>query len=162
MAIGYAIPNTAVTYYTQPALTPAAIYADPNGVTPLANPQYSDGFGHTIAYLAAGAYTITYSGRQIQTLTLPDQNVGSSGGGGGVTPFAGTPSGTQDGVNRVFTFSVPISPAQLAVWLNFPLIVNVGYTSSWASGTLTIVYTTAPQPAVGSVAADSLYVQGFY
>ena len=156
---GYSIPNIAVTYLTQPGLTPAALYSSSTGGA-VSNPQYTDGLGHAVAYMLAGLYTIVYSGEQIQTMTLPDQAVGP-GSGSGSTFFAGTPTGTIDGTNRVFTFAVPSSPLQLTVWLNFPLIVNQGYTSSWASGTLTITYAVAPQPA-GSVAGDVLYVQGAY
>ncbi len=153
--LGYSIPNTTVTYYTQPSLTLAAIYSGPSGGS-IPNPQFTDGIGHTFAYMLPGLYTIVYSGPQLQTETLPDQNIGGGGGGSTVTVFQGIPTGTIDGVNRVFTFSVPVTPSQLTVWLNFPLIVNAGYTTSWASGTVTIVYTVAPQ--IG----DDLYVQGFY
>lgn len=160
-ALGYAIPNIAVTYYVEPGLTLATVYADPNGVTQISNPQFTDGLGHTAAYMAAGEYTITYSGSQIQTLTLPDQDVGGSGGGSAVTVFAGTPQGTIDGTNRVFTLTnngTPLTsaPTQLDVWLNAPLVVNVGYTISG----VTIVYAVAPQPAAGGVAGDTIWAQG--
>jgi len=154
--LGYAVPNAAVTYYFQPGLTLADIYSDPTGSTAIPNPQYSDGLGHAVAYMAAGEYTITYSGPQLQTLTLPDQSVGPGGSGAPITSFAGTPSGTIDGINKVFTFPVASAPSQFTVWLNFAQIPGTGYTSSWASGTLTIAYTNAP------VTGDVLYVQGFY
>lgn len=156
MAIGYAVPNVAVTYYTQPGLTLAEVFSGPEGGA-ASNPQFSDGFGHAIAYMAAGLYTITYSGAQIQTLTLPDQDVGASGGGGStVSVFAGTPSGTIDGVNRVFTLTnagTPLvtAPTQAEVVLNVPLVPGVGYTLTG----VTIVYATAPE--VG----DTLWAQGF-
>ena len=162
---GYSIPNIAVTYLMQPGLTPATVYANATGAGgAVANPQFTDGLGHAVAYVAAGTYTIIYSGEQIQTMTLPDQSIGGAGGSS-VTFFAGVPSGAIDGVNRVFTFAVPSDPLQFSVWLNFPLIVNVGYTASWATETLTIVYAVAPQAAsgsAGSIPADSVYVQGAY
>ncbi len=159
---GYSIPNIAVTYYVQPSLTLAPVFTGPTGGA-TTNPQFTDGLGHAVAYLSAGTYTIVYSGQQIQTMTLPDQVVGGAGGGGSaVTFFAGVPSGTIDGVNRVFTFAVAVNPSFLIVTLNYPLKVNVGYTVSWASGTLTIVYANAPQAASGPVPADELAVQGAY
>ena len=88
--IGYAIPNVAVTYYTQPSLALATVYSSASGgVT--ANPQYTNRLGETVAYLASGFYTITYSGPQIQTLTLTDQDVGQAGSGSVVTTFQGVP-----------------------------------------------------------------------
>lgn len=154
-ALGYAIPNVAVTYYVEPGLTLATVYSGPTGGA-ATNPQLTDGLGHAEAYMAAGQYTITYSGTQIQTLTLPDQNVGGGGGSGStVTVFAGVPQGTQDGVNRVFTLTnagVPLTaaPTQLEVWSNISLVVNVGYTISG----VTIVYAVAPQPT------DTIWAQG--
>ena len=132
-ALGYAIPNVAVAYYVQPSLTLATVYNDSNGDEVISNPQFTDGLGHADAYMASGLYTITYSSPQIQTLTLPDQSVGPESGGGAITVFAGTPEGAVNGVNRVFTLTnngTPLvtAPTILDVWLNFPLIVNVGYT----------------------------------
>ena len=98
-------------------------------------------------------------------VVLIDQSFGGTGGGGGgggVNPFAGVSSGTIDGTNRVFTFAVPSVPVQSEIWLNFPLIVGLGYTLSYVTGTLTITYANAPQPPSGSVAGDALYVQGLY
>jgi hypothetical protein len=154
--LGYAVPNVAVTYYTQPGLAPASVFGGPSGGV-IANPQFTNGLGQATAYLAPGFYTITYSGAQVQTLTLQDQEVGDAGSGGStITTFAGVPTGTINGTNQIFTFPVPVQPSYLEVALNFPLISGVGYTSSWVSGTLTIVYTTAPQ------SGDNIYVQGFY
>lgn len=154
-ALGYAIPNVAVTYYVQPGLTLAQVYTDATGDTPTTNPQYTDGLGHAEAYMIPGQYTITYSGEQIQTLTQTDQNVGGEGAGSTVITFQGVPSGTVDGVNRVFTLTnngTPLTtvPTQAEVWLNFPLALNVGYTISG----VTIVYATAP------VSADTIWAQG--
>lgn len=164
---GYSIPNIAVTYLMQPGLTPATVYANSTGAGgAVGNPQFTDGLGHAVAYVAAGIYTIVYSGEQIQTMTLPDQTIGAGGSGGSsVTFFAGVPAGAIDGVNRVFTLPVLFNPSQIVVWLNFPLIANVGYAASWAFGLLTIVYTNAPQAAsgsAGSVPADQVYIQGAY
>ena len=160
-ALGYAIPNVAVTYLVQPGEALATIYADANGTTAIANPQYTDGLGHAEAYMSAGQYTVTYSSPQIQTLTLPDQNVGAVDGGQSVSTFQGTPAGTIDGVNRVFTLTnngTPLSaaPSQVTVWLNFPLVEGVGFT---VTGTA-ITFTTAPQPASGSTPADTIFAQG--
>lgn len=74
-----------------------------------------------------------------------------SGGGGNVTliPYAGIPSGVQNGVNTTFTIpSIPMLNT-LIVWQNFPLIPGVGYEQS---GT-TIVFTNAP------ISSDNLYYQ---
>lgn len=160
IGFGWAVPNCAVTYYVQPSLELATVYADPNGATQISNPQFSDGLGHTVAYMAAGFYTITFSGPQIQTLTLPDQEVGGLGSGSGSTVevFSGTPSGTIDGVNRVFTLTnngtdLTSAPTQAQVWKNFPLVPGdpAGYTLSG----VTITYAVAPQPG------DSLFASGF-
>jgi hypothetical protein len=155
MAIGFAVPNAAVTYYQQvgSALILASIYNDANGDAPIANPQFTDGFGHAWAYMAAGTYTITYSGMQIETLTLPDQTVG--GAGGAIPTFAGTPAGTVDGVNRVFTLTnngtpLTVAPTQAQVTLNYPLVPGVGYTLSG----VTVVYATAPE------LTDTIWAQG--
>lgn len=155
-ALGYAVPNVAVTYYAQPSGDLATVYTDSSGDTTASNPQYTDGLGHAEAYMAAGLYTITYSGAQIQTLTLPDQDVGGSGGGSTITTFAGTPQGTVDGVNRVFTLTnngTPLTeaPTQQDVWLNFPLAYGTGYTLSGA----VITYSRAPQTT------DTIWAQGF-
>lgn len=154
-AIGYAIPNVAVTYYTEPGLTLATIYADAAGDTAASNPQYTDGLGHAEAYMAQGQYTITYSGAQIQTLTLADQSVGATQTGSTVTSFAGTPQGSLDGVNRVFTLTnagtpLTTAPSQVEVWDNYSLVVNVGYTISG----VTIVYAVAP------LTTDTIWAQG--
>lgn len=84
-ALGQAIPNIAVTYYTQPSLALATVYSSTT-CTPLTNgnPQFTNGLGQATAYLVPGLYTITYSGAQIQTQTLADQQIG--GGGGSAVP----------------------------------------------------------------------------
>lgn len=160
-ALGYAVPNVAVAYYVQPGLTLATVYTDSTGGTLADNPQLTDGLGHAEAYMASGLYTVTYSGAQIQTLTLPDQDVGAAGGGSTVAAFAGIPQGTVDGVNRVFTLTnggtpLTTAPTQVTAWLNFPLIEGEGFTVSG----VTLTYATAPQAASGSSPADSIWAQG--
>ena len=113
--LGEAVPNIAVTYYSQPSLTPATIYYDPAGTMPAPNPQYTNGLGQTAAYMAAGLYTITYVGEQIQTLTYPDQLVGPGTGGGSNCKRAGacgrgharSPVWTTDGRYCMGSFPVP-------------------------------------------------------
>lgn len=155
--LGQAIPNVAVTYYTQPSLALATVYEAATG-TITTNPQYTNGLGQTTAYLAAGQYTISYSGPQIQTLAYADQNVGASAGAF-ENPFAGTPLGTINGTNTVFTLTnggalLPAAavPGTVLVWLNVPLISGIGFTISGN----TITFASAPQ--VG----DSIYAQGSY
>lgn len=158
-ALGYAVPNVAVSYYVQPGLTLATVYSGPEGGA-ATNPQFTDGLGHTAAYMEAGEYTITYSGEQIQTLTFQDQNVGGGGSGNTVTVFSGTPAGTIDGVNRVFTLTndgTPLTsaPTQATIWKNFPLIPDSGSGTGYTLTDVTIVYDVAPQ--VG----DELYADGY-
>lgn len=157
--LGYAIPNIAVTYYVQPGLTLATVYNDANGDEQVSNPQYTDGLGHAAAYMASGTYTITYSGAQIQTLTLPDQDVGGSGGGSTVTAFAGIPAGTKDDVNRVFTLTnagTPLTsaPTQVEVWKNFSLVPDTGSETGYTLSGVTIVYDVAP------ATTDTIWAQG--
>lgn len=156
-----AIPNAAVTYYAQPSLSLAVLYSDSTGDTQIPNPQYTDGIGHAFAYMASGLYTITYSGPQLLTLTLPDQEVPPGAGGTSGTFFAGNLLGTLDGVNRVFQIAtgptgsevpIPSTPLQITVWDNFPLGLNVGFTISGTN----VIFTSAPQ--VG----DFIFSQGSY
>lgn len=171
-AQGRALAGAAVYYCNQPANTSvvpptplAGIFSDLVN-TPAFNPQFTDGFGHAVAYAPdAVLYTIVYVHPLFgpNPVVLIDQSFGGGGGSGaGLTPFAGIPSGTIDGTNRIFTFAVPAAPNSLIVWLNISLIAGLGYTSSWASGTLTITYAVAPQPPAGPIAGDALYVQGYY
>jgi hypothetical protein len=79
-----------------------------------------------------------------------DVLINSGGGGSSYTPFGEIPTGTINGTNRVFTLSV--TPSLVNVWLNFPLIPNVGYTIVGN----TITYANAPD--IG----DSIYANGLY
>ena len=170
-AQGRALAGAQVYWCTQPASTAsnppsplATIYTDIAGGTTEAQPVLTDGFGHAYAYMEDSVlYTVVVWHPLFGSLpvVLPDQSLSGSSGNA-MTPFGGVPSGTIDGTNKVFTYAVPLNPSQVTVWLNYPLVTGVGYTTSWASGTLTITYATAPQPASGGTAADSLYVQGWY
>lgn len=165
--LGNAIAGAKVYYLTQPAntsaLTPlATLNANPYGTT--ANPQTTDGFGHAFAYLNDGQlYTIVYVYPNGTKVVYPDQFVGSSSGA--PTPFSGVPAGTIDGTNAIFTVvngSTPLTavPTIAFAWTNFDLIPGLGYALSIVSGQLKITYASPPQPASGSIPADSLWVQG--
>ena len=143
--LGEAVPNIAVTYLVQPGLTPAAIYADPAGATPATNPQYTNGLGQTAAYMAAGTYTITYSGAQIQTLTYPDQVVASGGGGSNLTPLRLTPAA--DGSTRIFTLSgTPTTPT---ADLLFVAGSFVPYSTAYTVAGATLTWTAPIPPQSG-------------
>ena len=141
--LGQAVPNIAVTYLTQPALTPATVYEASTGGTPVGNPQYTNGLGQTVAYLAAGIYTVTYSGAQIQTLTYADQIVGASVSGGGIENLAVTPGA--NGTVRVFTLAAaPINPANDQLFVAGSLApYGTAYTVS--GSTLTWIGAVPPQ-----------------
>lgn len=162
--VGNAIPGADVYYLTQPAdiatLTPlAAVYSDSTG-TAASNPQETDGTGHAVAYLNDGQlYTVVYVYPNGYQVVYPDQFVGSPSGA--VTTFSGILSGAIDGTNTVFTLTnngthLTVSPTQALVWLNFPLIQGLGYTLSG----VTVTFANPPQPASGSIPADSIYAQG--
>jgi hypothetical protein len=139
--LGEAMPNIAVAYYTQPGGALAAIFADPAGATPIANPQYTNGLGQTAAYMAAGTYTVVYSGAQIQTLTYPDQEIGL--GVANIPPIAPTPSA--NGVVRVFMLSqAPPNPTGDQLFVAGSLVsYGVAYTIS--GNTLTWIGAVPPQ-----------------
>ena len=110
----------------------APTFSDLTG-TPESNPQITDGFGHSIAYLDDTVlYTIVYvhplfgpdpAYNNQPVIVLKDQSLGFGGGGGNtVTAFAGTPIGTIDGTNTTFTVvngSIPLTqfPTQITAWL---------------------------------------------
>jgi hypothetical protein len=165
-AQGRALAGVAVYYCTQPANTStippsplATVYTNNTG-TVGSNPVYTDGYGHSVAYLQdTQLYTLVCDDPLFfEPLVLIDQTIPGTGGGGtSYTPFGPTtPSGTVDGANRVFTVSIPGNPVSLTVVNNYVLTQGVGYTASWSSGTLTITYAFAPSPG------DTLSVQGWY
>ena len=138
--LGQAMPNIAVSYYTQPGGALATIYADPSGATPISNPQYTNGLGQTVAYMAAGTYTVVYSGAQIQTLTSPDQIVGEK-----TNTLPMTPTPAADGTVRIFTLpSAPPNPAGDQFFVAGSLVsYGVAYTVSGT--TLTWIAAVPPQ-----------------
>lgn len=143
--LGQAVPNIAVTYYVQPGLTLATVYEDPDGLTPATNPQYTNGLGQTAAYMAAGFYTITYSGAQIQTLTYPDQFVSAGTGATGVTKLTVTPAA--DGVTRIFTLSgTPIDAANDQFFVAGSL---TPYTDAYTVSGNTLTWVAAVPPQTG-------------
>lgn len=140
---GQAVPNIAVTYLTQPGLAVASVYADPAGTTPISNPQFTNGLGQTVAYMAPGQYTITYSGAQIQTLTYADQNVGGGAPVANIPPITPTPA--PDGTVRIFALSqAPPNPSsgQLFVAGSF---VPYGTAYTISGSTLTWIGPVPPQ-----------------
>lgn len=141
--LGEAVPNIAVTYYAQPSGALATIYADPEGVTQIPNPQYTNGLGQTVAYMTAQLYTITYSGPQIQTLTYADQNVGGGAPVANIPPITPTPA--PDGTVRIFALSqAPPNPSsgQLFVAGSF---VPYGTAYTISGSTLTWIGPIPPQ-----------------
>lgn len=160
--LGNAIAGAQVYYLTQPAnvaaLTPLApVFSDTIGTT-ATNPQVTDGFGHAVAYLNDGQlFTIVYVYPNGTKVVYPDQFVGRSSGA--PVPFGAPPDGTIDGNNRVFT--IPRVLSQETVWFNVPLVPGLGYTIAVGGPGMIITYAQPPQPASGSIPADSLYVQGY-
>lgn len=146
--LGEAVPNIAVTYYTQPSLAVATIYYDPAGTLPAPNPQYTNGLGQTAAYMAAGLYTITYQGEQIQTLTYPDQLVGPGTGGGGTVITRVQPTPSPDGTTRVFTIpgATPTAPTND---MFFVAGSYVEYTTAYTVHGNTITWIGAVPPQTG-------------
>lgn len=175
-AQGRALAGAQVYYCNQPATTNvvppsplATIYSDLIG-TVEANPQITDGFGHSVAYMDDTVlYTIVYVHPLFgpNPVVLKDQSLGSGGGGGNtITSFAGIPTGTINGTNAQFTVvngSTPVTqfPTQITAWLNFPLIQGLGYTLSLIGGQLKITYANPPQPSSGETPADAIYAQGY-
>lgn len=176
-AQGRALAGTEVYWCTEPATAPsvpppsplATIYSDLNG-TPLTQPVIADGFGHAVAYLTEGVLFTVVMYHPLfgdDPIVIPDQMIGGGGGGGNLQPFAGTPTGTIDGSNKVFTVvngSTPLTalPAQITAWLNFPLIEGLGYTLAVVGGQLQITFANAPKAAAGGSAADAIYAQGLF
>lgn len=164
-AQGRALAGAQVFYVLQPATVPsvappsplANVYSDAAGAHPITQPVISDGFGHSDAYMDPTVlYTIAiyHPLFGVNPVVLPDQAIGN-GSGTQLTPFEGVLSGTINGSNKVFTLTnggvaLTTAPAQATVWLNFPVVLNVGYTISG----VTVTFTNAPQ--VG----DTLYARG--
>lgn len=175
-AQGRSLAGAQVYWCLQPATVPtngfpsplATIYSDLIG-TPEGQPIFTDGFGHAWAYMDDSVlYTLAfYHPLFLTPIVWTDQRVGGGGSGGStIISFAGTPQGTIDGVNQVFTVMngsspIPVMPTQISVWLNFPLIQGLGYAISLIAGYLSITYANAPQPASGSSPADALWAQGY-
>lgn len=176
-ALGRALAGAQVWWCTQPATTKplpptplATIYTDISGDTPETQPVLTDGFGHAWAYMDDDVlYTVVIQHPLFgqNPIVLPDQALSGLGETTGLTPFAGTPTGTIDGTNRVFIVvngSTPLTaiPSQITASLNFPLIPGLGYSLAVVSGQLQITFATAPQPASGGNPGDSIYAQGLY
>lgn len=170
--LGRALAGAQVFWCNQPATVPATappsplanVFADIAGTQPITQPVITDGFGHADAYMDESVfYTVVFYHPLFGSnpVVLPDQSVGGGGSSAAsLIPFAGTPSGTINGTNRVFTLmngSNPLTvlPTQATVWLNFPLIVGLGYTLALVGGQVQVTFANAPQ--VG----DTLYAQGF-
>ena len=173
-AQGRALAGALIYYCTQPADTSvippsplATVFSDIEGDAGT-NPVITDGFGHADAYLDN---TVLYTVVVVHPLfgTNPivwiDQSIGGGGGGAGLTPFFGVPTGTIDGANTVFTMvngSTPLGaiPTESFVWNNYTLIPGLDYVLSLVSGQVKITFAKPPQPISGSIPADKLYAQG--
>jgi hypothetical protein len=157
-AMGQALSGALVYYCSQPANTNTnppsplvSVYSDSAG-TAAANPQIADGFGHTVAYLAAGTYTVVYVHPQIGEIALVDQQVAQIGTVPNIQVEA--PSGAINGTNTAFNLSFTPSPANsLLLFLNG--ILQTKGTAYTLAGSV-ITFTVAP--SIGSV----LNAQYFY
>ena len=86
--IGQAVAGAQIYVCSQPAdisfvppLPQVALFADASGVTTLAQPVITDGFGHYDFYVPYGTYTVVIvNGGKIQQV-YADQTIGFSGGG---------------------------------------------------------------------------------
>lgn len=153
-AQGRALSGAAVYFCTQPATTTtippsplATVYSDFSGNAG-ANPQYTDGFGHSVAYLDDTVlYTIVFVHPLfLNPLVLPDQWCGGGGGGGSsYTPIqASSVAGTITGAIPGSTFVLPSTPVANSLLLQVNgqvLTPNLGYTISG----VTITVATALQ-----------------
>ena len=127
-AQGRALAGAQVYYCTQPANTTiippsplASVFSNLTG-TPTTNPQITDGFGHSIAYLDDTVlYTIEYVHPLFgpNPVVLIDQSLGAGGGGTGGTPVqASTTLGTITGSIPGSTFTLPSVPIAGSLVLN--------------------------------------------
>ena len=175
-AQGRALAGAQVYWCTQPATTSAnppyplaTLYTSTSGGTQLTQPVLTDGFGHAYAYMDDSVlYTVVVWHPLFGTspVVLPDQSVGG-GGTLGWTPFSGTLIGAVNGTNTQFqlangTTPLTVLPVQATVWLNFPLVLGVGYTLALIGGYATVTFSRAPQPASGGNPAETVYAQGFF
>lgn len=77
-------PGCTITVYLAGTLTPATLYSDSGGSTPLSNPFTANSTGYWFFYAADGHYDAKLSGSGISVpFTLADIQLGSTGGGGG-------------------------------------------------------------------------------
>jgi hypothetical protein len=151
-ALGNALAGVNVAICSQPANTTTlppsplvALYADPNGVTPVTNPLVTDGVGHAFAYLAGGVYTIMSYAPGVLTIITPDQTVTSpeQAGYNNDSSNAGTITGAINGTNTVFVLSATPAPASTLIFVVNGLI-QAGYTVSGSTVTLAVA------PSAGS------------
>ena len=176
---GFSLSGAEVYWCTQPASTAnnppsplATVYADLGGTEPITQPVITDGFGHAFAYMDDSIlYTVVawHPIFGVNPVVLQDQAIpgAGGGGGGGLQPFSGIPDGTIDGTNTVFTVvngrtPLTVLPALSTAFLNTALVLGAGYSLAVVAGQLQITYSTAPQPASGSIPADVIYVQGWF
>lgn len=122
-ALGPAVPGALVFVCTQPAVVPpalssitpnptplATLFADPGGLTPLAQPIVTDGFGHAFYYAAAGLYTVVVYWSSILQLTLPDQLIGNNGVGSISLQTSGFPNFDQGIENLIAGANITLTP----------------------------------------------------
>ena len=141
-ALGAAVPGALIYVCApQPAnvafLPPtplAPIFADPNGLVPIAQPILTDGFGHYDFYVGPGLYTVVVVNAGKVQEVYPDQSVGNVGTGtsntsglipgnnitiiGNVISAIGIPSGLAlqtKGVPNVFQNLLNLSSSDLSV-----------------------------------------------
>lgn len=155
-AMGQAIAGAKVYYLTQPAdiqsLTPlATVFGNIDGTVEIVNPQITDGFGHSVAYLDNNQlYTIVWQSPFIGTIVYTDQSVGNAVSS--ITVNGGVPTGTINGVNVTFTLAWPAPPVfTLFLYNSASPQPNVGFTWVYGSGTITFTLAQAPQEG------DSVY-----
>jgi hypothetical protein len=117
---GQALAGAQIFVCTQPAnvtaLPPsllATVYSDPEGLFPITQPIYTDGFGHYNFYALPGLYTIVVGWAGLVNYVLPDQsigNVGTSGSGSSVLfETNGTPDVDQSLRNLVQGAGITVS-----------------------------------------------------
>ncbi len=157
-ALGQAIPNVAVTYYSQPSMTPATVYSSTTCTpTTTGNPQYTNGLGLANIYLTPGLYTVTYSGAQIQTQTFVDQNVpanGSTGGGLPVTnpSYTQTLSGSSSNTafsNNLFQYAINVGILTAYDFQNGRNFYSPGGDKTTDQSTYTQLFTWTPSQHYG-------------